>query len=130
MKPLPTYLLIISLTIAPLHLRTLITPQTLASHPERQLSDYVLIHCKKFMDKIKSFRIKMERMLGTIGANKRDAFDKLDRAIGRLDLGSGKQRDIEHAINEHANAEDDDDDKGDDKMMLRSLRSLRFNKVV
>ena len=124
-------MLIISLCLSTMEFRTLVkTQRTSPSHPERKLTDSVLIHSKKFIDKIKMMRQKVERMFGTISSSKRDAFDKLDRAIGRLDLGTGGSKELEQAISENPDAEEKEGSTDDSSANDQSGRRLRYRRLM
>ena len=88
MKPLITILFAIALITQIFSALTLVKNVARPPVKERRLS-MLLQHNTTFINTIKGMREKLGRMLTNMSLNKRDAFIKLDHAIGRLDLGTG-----------------------------------------
>ena len=92
-------------------------------HKDRRLDDdVVVLQNKNFINTIKGFKETLDRVSSQLSSAKRDAFDKLDRAIGRLDLGSSQDNTLEDAMEETMEGDSEDDESGEERRHRRHRR--------
>ena len=89
-------------------------------HKDRRLDDdVVVLQNKNFINTIKGFKETLDRVSSQLSSAKRDAFDKLDRAIGRLDLGSSQDNTLEDAMDDTMEGDYYSDDSGEERRHKR-----------
>ena len=95
-------------------------------HKDRRLDDdVVVLQNKNFINTIKGFKQTLDRVSSQLSSAKRDAFDNLDRAIGRLDLGGSQDNTLEDAMEDTMEGSYEESGSGEERRHRRHRRRHR-----